>query len=401
MEFSKLPDRNVPAPAFITRHMNLEACPRSLVDDQFLFFPVDFPSRASYSRSPKLLVCFELTAGIASERLALGVMMPKILFQGFLSLVPSPLQRHTMKSLLFFLLLAAIPAFARETSPLTVAVLPFESSDEQLSAKAAEAASLLATQLSTKPELWLLERADIEKILAEQTMKLSGLTDPASAVQVGKLLGAKVLVTGRLIRSGAGAILVAKVMSTETSRVFGEISTANAPDALQQPAFELADKVAALLTKQNVAFRVPVITREERIARLKKSLDGKKLPTVMVTITERDLTRPAVDPAVETEFKKSLLELGFEVIDPQSGKAPDVVIKGEAFSETSARRGQLVSARARAEVEATRSSDNKVLAVDRETTSAVDTAPATAGKTALEDAGLILLERTVPKIVGQ
>jgi hypothetical protein len=188
-------------------------------------------------------------------------------------------------------------------------------------------------------------------------------------------------------------------MSTETSRVFGETSTANSPDALQQPAFELADKVASLLAKQNVAFRIPVVTREERIARLKKTLEGKTLPSVLVTITERDLTRPAVDPAVETEFKKSLLELGFEVIDPQSAKTPDVVIKGEAFSETAARRAQLVSARARAEIQATRSGDNKVLAVDRETTSAVDTAPATAGKTALQEAGLILVERTVPKIV--
>lgn len=305
-----------------------------------------------------------------------------------------------MKTIFLFLLLAALPAFAQETAPLTVAVLPFDSSDEQLAGKAAEAASLLATHLSTKPELWLLERADIDKILAEQTIKLSGLTDPGSAVQVGKLLGAKALVTGRLIRSGSNAILVAKVMSTETSRVFGETSTANSPDALQQPSFELADKVTVLLSKQNAAFRVPVVSREERIAKIKKSLDGKKLPSVLVAIAERDLTRPAVDPAVETEFKKSLLELGFEVIDPQSAKTPDVVIKGEAFSETAARRAQLVSARARAEIQATRTSDNKVLAADRETTSAVDTAPATAGKSALQEAGLILLERTAPKIVA-
>jgi len=302
-----------------------------------------------------------------------------------------------MKNLLLSLFLAAIPAMAQEAAPLTVAVLPFESSDEQLSGKAAEVAALLSAQLSTKTDLWTLERADIDKILAEQTMKLSGLTAPGSAVEVGKLLGAKVLVTGRLIRSGSGMLLVAKVMSTETSRVFGE--TANCPDSLQQPAFELADKVASLLAKQNAAFRVPVVTREERIARLKKTLEGKKLPSVLVSITERDLSRPAIDPAVETEFKKSLLELGFEVIDPQNAKVPDVVIKGEAFSETAARRGQLVAARARAEIQATRSNDSKVLSADRETTSAVDTAPATAGKSALQEAGLILLERTVPKIV--
>jgi len=182
--------------------------------------------------------------------------------------------------------------------------------------------------------------------------------------------------------------------------LLGETTTANSLEALQQPAFELADKVSALLSKQNSSFRIPIVTREERIARLKKNLEGKNLPSVLVTISEQDFGRRSVDPAVETEFKKSLLELGFEVIDPQGTKVADVLIKGEAFSETAARRGQLVSARARAEIQATRSKDNQVLAADRETTSAVDTAPATAGKSALQNAGLILLERTVPKIVA-
>lgn len=305
-----------------------------------------------------------------------------------------------MKTLLFCLLIASLPVLADEAPPLSVAVLPFEASDAQLAGKAAEASTLLATQLSTKPDLWLLERAEIEKILGEQTMAFSGLADPASALQIGKILGAKVLVTGRLIRTGNSTLLVAKVMSTETSRVFGETTTANSLDSLQQPAFELADKVTALLNNQNASFRIPVVTREERIARLKKTLDGKRLPSVLVTIPEEDLGRRSVDPAVETEFKKTLLELGFEVIDPQGTKVPDIVVKGEAFSETAARRGQLVSARARAEILATRSSDSKVLAADREMTSAVDTAPATAGKSALQEAGLILLERTVPKIVA-
>ncbi len=346
-----------------------------------------------------LEICDDILLLVVPGHNAFGFVNTQII-QGNPPGFSSPIQMHTMKPFILCLFAAILPALAQETAPLTVAVLPFESSDEQLSEKAAEAAALLATQLSTKPELWLLERADIEKILGEQTMKLSGLTDPGSAVQVGKLLGAKVLVTGRLIRSGSNSILVAKVMSTETSRVFGETSTANSPEALQQPSFELADKVASLLAKQGAAFRIPVVSREERIARLKKTLEGKKLPSVLVAITEQDLTRPAIDPAVETEFKKSLLELGFEVIDPQSAKVPDVVIKGEAFSETAARRGQLVSARARAEIQATRSSDNKILTADRETTGAVDTAPATAGKSALQEAGLILLERTVPKIVN-
>lgn len=301
--------------------------------------------------------------------------------------------------LLAALLLTSTPVFAENTDPITLAVLPFESSDEEFAGKSEEVAALLAARLSTKPEIWLLERAEIDKILGEQTIALSGLTKPESVIEIGKLLGAKVIVTGRLIRSGNSGILVAKIMSTETSRVFGETATANSPASFEQPASELADKVALLLEKQKDSFYSQSPTHEERIARLKTALGDKVRPSVLVSIREEDLGRPVVDPAVETEFKKILLELGFEVIDPKSSQIPEIVISGEAFSETSARRGQLVSARARTEIQVTRSSDNKVLAVDRETTSAVDTAPATAGKTALQNAGLTLLERNIEKFL--
>lgn len=90
------------------------------------------------------------------------------------------------------------------------------------------------------------------------------------------------------------------------------------------------------------------------------------------------------------------------MIDPScSEKIPEIIISGEAFSETGARRGQLVSARARVEVKAVRKSDGKLLDSDSETAVAVDIAEATAGKTALQDAAWVLLERMVPKLVGQ
>ena len=294
--------------------------------------------------------------------------------------------------------LHAAPAAAPR--PLTVAVLPFDGGD-RLQDKGSEAATLLGAQLSANTALWCVERAEVDKILSEHTIKLSGLADPNAAVQAGHLIGARALVTGRIILTGDGALLVAKVMSTETSRVFGE--TAKAPNiaSLDKATAELAEKIGKLLEKQHAAFEVAAETPEARIARLKKIIEGKPLPSIMVSVSERHLPQPVPDPAVETEMKKTLLALGFDVIDAKDpSKLPDITIKGEAFSETEARRGQLVSARARVESQVQRRSDSKVLAVDRETSVAVDTAEGVAGKAALENAAAKLIERLLAKIVA-
>ncbi|MEO6055005.1 MAG: curli assembly protein CsgG, partial [Chthoniobacterales bacterium] len=228
------------------------------------------------------------------------------------------------------------------------------------------------------------------------------LTDPSSAVKTGKLLGAKALITGRIIASGDSVILVAKVISTETSRVFGEMVTVPTDGSFEKPITELAGKVEKLLADQAVAFNPPVESKEEKIARLKSLVANKKLPSVQIHIEERDLSLRPIDPAMQTEFELILSTLGFEVISFKNpAKAPDVSISGEAFSQTGARHGQLVSARARAEVQAIRRSDNKVLDTDRETATAIDTAEAIAGKSALQDAAFKLIERMVPKLVNQ
>lgn len=284
---------------------------------------------------------------------------------------------------------------------LTAAVLDFESSDEKMAAKGREIAVLLGAQLSTADALWMVERGEIDKILGEQTLHLSGLGSPGKEVKTGQLLGAKVLITGRLIKNGEAMILVAKIMSTETSRVFGETATTRDADSLSDAIAELGQKVMATLVKQEAAFRSKVTTEKERIDAMKKLVEGRNLQPISVKIEERDLSQTTIDPAVETEFKKVLSELGFPVVEASASAPAEVMIRGEAISETGSRRGSLVSARGRAEVQVTRCLDGKLLAVDRETATAVDIAEAVAGKSALQSAALTLLERVVPQLVGE
>jgi hypothetical protein len=296
---------------------------------------------------------------------------------------------HTL--VLSLLLLAA----TLQAKPFTVAVLGFETSAQRPQPAPAEITELLATFLGTNPELLLVERVEIDKILGEQTLGLSGLINPDAAVRVGQILGAKALIMGRIIPAEDQTILVAKVMSTETSRVFGE--TVNLGKSPPDSARELAEKIGVLLEKNREAFSPRVITREERVAKLREVVQGNGR-TVSVRIEEQDLGRPVIDPAAQTEMEKTLLDLGFTIFNP-AGEAsmPHIRIGGEAFSQPGARRGQLVSARARVEVRVEDAQGN-VLAVDAETATAVDTAEAVAGKTALQEAALTLLERIAPKL---
>jgi hypothetical protein len=285
-------------------------------------------------------------------------------------------------------------------SPLPTAVLDFEASDRSLEKKGSEVGVLLNAMLSSKPSVILVERQQVEKVLAEQELGLSGTIAPESVAKVGALLGAKVLVTGRIFESDGKGYLVAKVIGTETGRVFGETMTAPSLNTLDAQVAGLAEKIATTLEKQSSALVAKIEEPDARIARLKKSLSGKTLPAVLVTISEQHLARPVTDPAAQTELMKTLQEVGFEVLNAAAavGRNDVATVTGEAFSELGMRRGNLVSCRARVEV-TVKDASGKLLTSDRQMDVGVDISEHIAGKKALEAATLKLADRLVPLLV--
>jgi len=297
-----------------------------------------------------------------------------------------------------FFLAAVTPGRAAE-QPLAVAIFDFHAADGKLAGKGPEVALLLGAKLSTAPNIILVERQELEKALGEQELGLSGTVSPESAAKVGALTGAKVLITGRVFDAGAKNYVVLKIIGTETSRVFSEAETFNDPATLDKAIAELAPRVIAIIGKQAAALVAKVEEPAQRLTRLRESIAGRKLPSVTVSVAERHLTRAIIDPAVETELKATLQQLGFEVIDPKaSAKVAEVAITGEAFSEAAGRRANLISCRARVELKAVRGADGKTLLTDRQTDVAVDLAENIAGKSALENAARKLLDRLVPKL---
>lgn len=289
-----------------------------------------------------------------------------------------------------------------ETSaPLPMAVFDFQATDRSLEKKGSEVATLLNARLSILPDMFLVERQEIDKILGEHEAGIAGVVTPDTAAKVGALVGAKVLVTGRVFESGGKVYVVAKIMSTETGRVYGELATAKDFNAIDPAIEELAGKIAQLTQKQAATLVAKVEDPAARIERLKKLVAGKTLPAVHVTVAEQHLARAVIDPTVQTEMMIVLKEIGFPVVTAaEAAKRADVVvISGEAFSELGMRCGNLVSCRARVEITATQTATQKLLLVDRQMDVAIDIAEHIAAKKALENAALKLLDRLVPQLV--
>jgi TolB-like protein len=306
----------------------------------------------------------------------------------------------TRIALILVLLLAAGTTVRAATNDvLTVAVFDFESKDESVSGLGPKVATLVNANLSAEPQIITVERADLEKVLGEHELGLSGTVDPNSVAKVGQLTGAKVLVTGRVFKADNQTIIVAKVIGTETSRVYGEMVQGGSSATLVDLSSSLAKKIAADVSGKSDTLVARVETREERIAKLKKALDGRKLPVVSVKINERHYGPHIIDPAAETELSLILQQCGFTLADSNSTNKPAIEISGEAFSAYGMQKGNLISCKSRVEIKALDLATGNILAVDRQTSVGVDIAEQTAAKTALENATDVLAERVIPKLV--
>ena len=282
---------------------------------------------------------------------------------------------------------------------LPVAIFDFESSDEAVRGLGPKVSTLINANLSAEPNIITIERAELEKVLGEQELGLSGTVNPETAAKVGNLTGAKVLVTGRVFKTDNELIVVAKIIGTETSRVYGELAKGNAGASISDLSANLAKKIAADVTQKGDTLIAKVETREDRVAKIKKELGDKKRPAVSVKIAEQHFGQHVIDPAAQTELSLILQQCGFILADDISTNKPDIEITGEAFSAYGMRKGNLISCKSRIEIKVRDSATENILVVDRQTSVGVDIAEQTAAKTSLENAADMLAERVIPKLV--
>jgi len=299
---------------------------------------------------------------------------------------------------LILVLVAGVVARAEPQPPLPVAVFDFDSKDENVSGLGAKVATLVNANLSADPGLITVERAELDKVLGEQELGLSGTVTPASAAKLGQLTGAKVLVTGRVFKTDTELFIVAKIIGTETSRVYGELVKGGVNASISDLSENLSKKIAADVTQKGDTLVAKVVTGEQLVAKIKKELGDKTRPVVSVKIAEQHFGQHVIDPAAQTELLLILQQCGFTLADDHSTNRPAVEITGEAFSEFGMRKGNLQSCRARIEIKARDVASGNIISVDRQTSVGVDIAEHVAAKTALQNGADQLAKRLLPKL---
>ncbi|HOK55870.1 MAG TPA: CsgG/HfaB family protein [bacterium] len=250
---------------------------------------------------------------------------------------------------------------------ISVAVSDFESTIPKMERIGSQVSSIISANLSLDERIILVERQDLNRILEEMQLGMTGTISSDSAVKIGNLTGAKVLITGRVFEDKNKLYIAAKIIGVETGRVYTEMIVFPLEDSLNDEVVKLSAKIRNVILQKTDTLMVKEKKKEDVINSIKKLIEGKKLTVVAVEVRESHLRQLVVDPAVETELVYILKELGFEIVDRnKSEKKPEVLITGEAFSEFGTRKGGLAICKGRVEIKAIKVDNGQILTVERQ-----------------------------------
>lgn len=132
-------------------------------------------------------------------------------------------------------------AVAAPQGPPRIWILPFEHPQADASLDYLEEAlpALLAAAVSRADEYAVVDRRDLDRVLAEQSLTLEGLTSPETRHRIGRLLGATAMITGSVAQEGPDLLITMRASDLETSII---TATAEA----RGPASRLSQLVSTL-----------------------------------------------------------------------------------------------------------------------------------------------------------
>ena len=183
-----------------------------------------------------------------------------------------------------------------------IAVMPFDNSGsygqdkENFDALQKGIAGMLISELAANPAARVVERADIQKLLDEQNLGATGRVDPQTAAKVGKLVGARYVITGTFIDFYGDFRLDARIVNVETSEIVKVESDRMQRDHL----FDIIRTVAGRLMKDTNLPPLPKQASDQRMSR--------QIPTEALTFYSKALLyqdRGQKDKAVEM-YQKAL-----------------------------------------------------------------------------------------------
>ena len=106
-----------------------------------------------------------------------------------------------------------------------IAVIEFSDLDGNVTQFGKYLAEELITRLFRTKKFEVVERQLLNKIISEQKLSITGMIDPNSAKELGRILGVDAIVSGTITDFVTDLKVNARIISTETGKVFGVAAT--------------------------------------------------------------------------------------------------------------------------------------------------------------------------------
>jgi TolB-like protein len=132
---------------------------------------------------------------------------------------------------------------------VTVAIGDFNNQSEEFYLDAWEKSipEYLKSDMGRSDKVVLVERRQIESVLREQALTMSGLVDSSTAQKVGNLVGAQFVVSGTINKSGEWTRIDTRIIRVSTGHIKSETVRATDEDHLNEMVELLANNILHVL----------------------------------------------------------------------------------------------------------------------------------------------------------
>ena len=211
------------------------------------------------------------------------------------------------------------PAGVAEPEKIPVAIASFSSAANVREADTVRRALAdgLINALAQREDIRVVERERIAEALQDLRMSSEGMIDQSTALRLGHMVGARVIVTGNILQVDDELVITARLINTETSELVATRANGSRGNLLA-----VVDELAAGVAERLVRDDKGTLARAddldaERMAEqrqaLQDQLKGLPRPRLLVLLPESHLNRIVPDPAGETELVEWFLACGFPV----------------------------------------------------------------------------------------
>jgi TolB-like protein len=210
--------------------------------------------------------------------------------------------------------LALAPALLAQDTRPGIAVLPFENGGsygqdkENFEALQKGIPGMLISELGQNPAARVVDRDNIESLLKEQDLGKDGRVDAATAAKIGKLVGARYMITGTFTDLYGHFRADARIIDVETSEILKSVKT----EGKREELFKL---IQGLSEKLMAETKLPPLTPQ-----VSQAVKARNVPTEALTYYSRALLyQDRGDKTKAAEFFRKAIDTFPNYAEAQEG----------------------------------------------------------------------------------